>query len=116
MRLRYICLITLLGAGCRVGEPAPTTPTAPSRAEPMVRIGIKVDTAAVVLATTTPAQLLGQDDRVITEIPANELWTFTAAGSTIVATSPRGQSFTTSATPAKLQPGANGFVRAGRCV
>lgn len=113
MRLRYICLVTLLGAGCRVGEPAPTTPTTPSRAEPMVRIGIKVDTAAVVLATTTPAQLLGQDNRVITEIPANELWTFTAAGSTIVATSPRGQSFTTSATPAKLQPGANGFVRVG---
>lgn len=114
MRLRYIWLLTLLSAGCRLGESTATTrPTTPARAEPMVRIGLKVDTAAIVLSTTSPAQLLGQDNSVVAEIPANEPWTFAAAGSTIVATSPTGRTFTTSATPARLQPGANGYVRVG---
>ena len=113
MRLRYFWLLTVFSAACRVGEPTGTTPTTPARAEPMVRVGIKVDTAAVVLSTTTSAQLLGQDNRVVAEIPANETWTFTAAGNTIVATSPSGRTFNTSATPARLQPAANGFVRVG---
>jgi stage II sporulation protein D len=118
VKLRYLCLLTLSIAGCRLGEsttggPAPTTPTVPARTEPNVRIGLKVDTAAVVLSTTTPAQLLGQDNSVVAEIPANEPWTFTAAGNTVVATSPSGRSVSTSSTPAKLQPASNGFVQIG---
>ncbi len=118
MKLRYLCLITLSMAGCRLGETAgggapPTTPTVPSRAEPSVRIGLKVDTAGVVLSTTTPAQLLGQDDRVIVEIPPNERWTFTASGNDVIATSPAGRAVSTNATPARLQPASNGFVMIG---
>lgn len=118
MKLRYLTVLVLALGGCRLGETTtggtpPTTPTVPARTEPNVRIGLKVDTAAVVLSTTTPAQLLGQDGSVVAEIPANEQWTFTAAGNTVVATSSTGRTVTTSATPARLQPGANGFVQIG---
>jgi stage II sporulation protein D len=118
VKLRYFWLITLSMAGCRLGETTaggapPTTPTVPARTEPTVRVGLKVDTAAVALLTTTPAQLLGQDGSVIAEIPANERWTFTAAGNEVIATSPTGRTVSTSATPARLQPGANGFVVIG---
>jgi stage II sporulation protein D len=67
----------------------------------------------VVLSTTTPAQLLGQDNSVVAEIPAGEQWTFTASGNTLIATSANGRTYTTTSTPARVQPGANGFVRVG---
>jgi hypothetical protein len=55
VKSRYVLLCTVLMAGCRLGEStgprAPTTPTTPARSEPSVRIGLKVDTAAVVLST-----------------------------------------------------------------
>lgn len=119
MKLRNVWLLTLLVAGCRLGETTtttptrPTTPTTPSRTEPTVRIGLKVDTAAVMLSSTTPAQLLTQDNKVVAEIPANEVWTFTAVGETVVGRSPTGRSVTVSPTPGKLQPASNGFIRIG---
>ena len=115
MRLRYLWLLTALGAGCRLGETTvtPSTPTTPARVEPMVRIGIKVDTPAVRLSTTTPAQLLGQDNSVVAEIPADEAWTFTASGNTLTATTPTGRKISTTATPARLQPASTGYVRVG---
>jgi stage II sporulation protein D len=121
VKLRNVWMIALLAAGCRLGEtttgggvpPRPTTPTTPARTEPTVRIGLKVDTAAVVLSTTTPAQLLTSDNKVVADIPANEVWTFTAAGETVIAQSPSGRSVTVSPTPAKLQPASNGFVKIG---
>ncbi len=116
MKFRNVWLLALLSAGCRLGEgtpSAPTTPTTPARTEPTVRIGLKVDTAAVVLSSTTAAQLLDQNNRVAAQIPAHELWTFRAAGETVVATSPTGRSVTVAPTPAKLQPAANGYIRIG---
>jgi stage II sporulation protein D len=44
---------------------------------------------------------------------ANENWTFTAAGETVIATSPTGNSVSIAPTPAKLQPNANGLVKIG---
>jgi stage II sporulation protein D len=114
VKLRYVWITAMLAAGCRVGEVAPpTTPTTPARTEPMVRIGLKVDTAAVALSTTTAAQLLDQQGTVIVEIPANERWTFTASGNTVVATSPAGRAYSSAGTPLRLQPAANGFVQIG---
>lgn len=116
MKLRYVWTV-LFAAGCSLGEQTPatttTTPTRPARTEPMVRIGVKVDTAAISLSSTTAAQLLGQDGKRIAEIPANERWTFTAVGTTVVATSPNGRTVSTASTPARLQPAANGFVMIG---
>ncbi len=112
MKLVYVSMIALVIAGCRAGEPTgPTTPTIPGRVEPSVRIGIKVDTAAVSLSSTTPAQLLDRDGRVVTSIPANEVWTFTASGEELVATSSTGAVHRTTGTPARLQPASNGFIR-----
>lgn len=116
MKLSYVWPVVVVAAGCSLGEQtpaAPTTPVTPARTEPMVRLGLKVDTAAVTLSATTAAQLLGHDGKLVAEIPANEAWTFTAAGNTVVATSPAGRSVSTASTPARLQPVANGFVRIG---
>ena len=115
MKSRYALMPMLVLAACQVGERTPggappTTPTAPTRVEPAVRVGLKVDTAAVALSATTAAQLIGQDGKVIADIPANERWTFTASGETVIATSPAGVTRTSSATPLRLQPAAHGFV------
>ena len=115
MKARYYSLFVLMLAGCRVGEVAPptTTPTTPARTEPMVRIGLKVDTTAVALSSTTAAQLLDQQGKVVAEIPANERWTFTASGENAIATSPTGRTYTSSGTPLRLQPAANGYLLIG---
>jgi stage II sporulation protein D len=119
VKLRNVWVMAVLVAGCRLGEttgttaPPPTTPTTPARTEPTVRIGLKVDTAAVALSSTTPAQLLTQDNKVVAEIPANEVWTFSAAGETVVARSPSGSTVTVSPTPGRLQPASNGFIKIG---
>jgi stage II sporulation protein D len=118
VKSRYVWFFALVVSGCRLGEgtgttPRPTTPTTPARTEPTVRIGLKVDTAAVVLSTTTSAQLLDQENKVVAEMPADEQWTFTAAGNAVIATSPTGRTVSISPTPAKLQPAAHGFVRIG---
>ena len=115
MKLRYIWLAVLVAAGCRVGEVTPpaTTPTTPARTEPAVRIGLKVDTAAVMLSSTTAAQLLDQQGKVVADIPAEERWTFAASGNNVVATSPAGRSYSSSGTPLRLQPAANGFFTIG---
>ncbi len=112
MKHRYLWLIVPLMAGCRVGEsgPTPTRPTTPSRTEPMVRIGLKVDTAAVVISSTTAAQLLDQQNRVVANLGANERWTFTARGNEVIATSPTGVTSSSSGTPLRLQTAANGWL------
>jgi stage II sporulation protein D len=120
VKLRNVWIFALLLAGCRLGEttttpgggtPPRTTPTTPARTEPTVRIGLKVDTAAVALSTTTASQLLTSDNNVVVEIPAGEVWTFTASGENIIARSPAGRTVTVAPTPAKLQPASNGFVQ-----
>ena len=115
MKLRYVWLLVPIVAGCRVGEVTPptTTPTTPARTEPMVRIGLKVDTAAVVLSSSTVAQLLDQQGKVVAQLQPNERWTFTANGNNVVATSQSAQTFSSSGTPLKLQPAANGHLLIG---
>ena len=115
MKLRYVWMLIPIVAGCRVGEvaPPPTTPTTPARTEPMVRIGLKVDTAAVDLSSSTAADLLDQQGKVVARLQANERWSFTASGNNVVATSPNGQTFSSSGTPLKLQPAANGYLLIG---
>lgn len=116
MKLHYALMLIPLLTGCRLGErtpAAPTSPTVPARREPSVRIGIKVDTAAVVLSSTTAAQLLDQQNNVVANLGANEPWTFTASGDNVVATSPRGATSSSAGTPLKLQPAANGFLMIG---
>jgi stage II sporulation protein D len=109
---RYLWLMVPLLAGCRVGESGPTatTPTTPGRTEPTVRIGLKVDTAAVVISSTTAAQLLDQQNRVVANFGANERWTFTARGNEVIATSPTGTTASSSGTPLRLQTAANGWL------
>ena len=117
MKHRYLWLYVLALAGCRAGETGPTTPpttpTTPARTEPMVRIGLKVDTAAVVLSSTTAAQLLDQQGNVVANLGPNERWTFAARGNEVIATSPTGSTSSSAGTPLRLQAAANGWLMIG---
>jgi stage II sporulation protein D len=71
----------VLVAACRPGEvpPAPTPrPSAglPAR-EPVVRVGITVDSTAAVVTAATPFEIL-DGDRTLARSDANETWTVTA--------------------------------------
>lgn len=120
-KLRYYA-ITLLLAGCQLGESTPTTPTGapgvpsttrPTNKEPVVRVGIKLDTAAVFVSAAAPSELVDRDGKVIARPAANERWTFTSDSVSLIGTNAAGQTITSSALPLTLRAPDNALVTIG---
>src|SRR5687767_12869032 len=117
----YVVAVALALGACRLGESTPT-PTAPGtpdpsgrpRTEPMVRVGIKLDTAAVFITSTTAAAIVDREGKTLARADADERWTFTSdeAGS-IRATGADGESTASTAVPLTVRPADEGFVRIG---
>lgn len=108
-------LLALLLAGCRLGEetlPTSTTPVTPrpTGQELTVRIGIKIDTAAVFLTAVSPTDILDKDSRAIGRMQANERWTFTTDNTTITGTSAGGQTVSSTGLPVLLRPTGAAFI------
>jgi stage II sporulation protein D len=76
------CVLVVLAAACRPGEPLATRPTPPATGlpavEPAVRVGITVDSAAAVVGATTAFEIRVSGGDVIARGRAGETWTFTA--------------------------------------
>lgn len=117
----YVLAAALALGACRLGESTPT-PSAPGtpgpggrpRTEPTVRVGIKLDTAAVFITSTTSANIVDQAGKTIARADADERWTFTSAATgSITATAAGGETVTSSSTPLIVRPADEGFVRIG---
>jgi stage II sporulation protein D len=102
-RRRTVCVIAAaaLAGACRPGEPEPPAPPTgrpvpgrpvppPGRAdprpdlpdrEPVVRIGITVDSAAAVVSAPAAFEIRGPDDAVVARAGAGERWVVVADGS-----------------------------------
>jgi stage II sporulation protein D len=84
-RLLPLLAVAVLGAAAacapRITEPPPAVPGTLPRAEPAIRVGIAVDTAAVELGSTAGLTLLdaGAGDRVVGRKPAGQAWRVTAS-------------------------------------
>jgi stage II sporulation protein D len=118
--VRRSILFVLALSACRLGETTPTTPPGPGPvpgkpgAEPTVRVGIKLDTAAVYLTPTGAATLTDRDGNIIARPPANRRWTFTSDSSNrVTASSDDGESITSSGAPLTLRVGNSAFVKIG---
>jgi len=94
--VRAIAAIGMLAlAGCARGEvvpeePAPTpVPTTPGRpaAEPMVRVGVVVDTSELQVGSTAGLRILSLDGTVLVEGGAGENWSVRVAGDQIAGAS-----------------------------
>ena len=114
---RSIALLSLAVTACRVGEtlpPAGAAPTRLTKTEPNVRIGIKIDTAAVFIATTRPAAVVDRDGNTIAQTAAGERWTFSAAADgTITGQSAVGSAVGSNAQPLMIRSAADAFVTIG---
>lgn len=115
-------LLVLALSACRLGEgtPTPAGPGAPGAGgarpgvEPTVRVGIKLDTAAVYLTPTAAGTITDRNGDVIARPSANRRWTFTSDSSNrITASSDDGESITTDAAPLTLRVPNNAFVKIG---
>jgi stage II sporulation protein D len=75
-------LMLIAASGCRPGEPVPAAPRPPLAglpgAEPAVRVGITVDSAAAVVGATTAFAIRLAGGDVVARGGAQEIWTFTA--------------------------------------
>lgn len=104
-------------AGCRVGESTPANGAAPTKLakkEQPVRVGIKIDTAAVFVSSTAGADIVDRDGNRIGRGGANERWTFTSdAAGAIAGVSDGGASVSTTAAPIVFRAPANAFVKIG---
>lgn len=112
-----VLMVAVLLAGCRVGESTPANGVAPTRMskrEPAVRVGIKIDTAAVFVSSTGGANIVDRDGNTIGRAGANERWTFTSdASAGITGTSEGGASVSTTGTPVMWRAPADAFVKIG---
>ena len=118
MNLKWLLAATIVLSACQVGETTPpvpgTTPTRMGSKETRVRIGIKVDTAAVFLSSSMPAALVDRDGTTIGHAGANERWTFTSDSTgRITMQNQAGQTFTTDATPMTFRAEPNAYVTIG---
>lgn len=125
MRLRVLTVIAFSLSACRVGEVTPTAPGTPGgapvsttsnnkRTEPSVRIGIKIDTAAVFITTSAASPVTDKDGNVVLRTTPNDRWTFTAdATGAITARNSANESVTTNATPLMVRPADDAFITIG---
>lgn len=118
--MRRSILFVLALSACRLGESTPTPPAVPDPGatrpgvEPTVRVGIKLDTAAVFLTPTAAGTLTDRNGDVIARPAANRRWTFTSdSPNRITAVSADGESITSDAAPLILRVPTNSFVAIG---
>lgn len=93
--------------GCRPAGPPPTA-APPSaglpRAEPVVRVGLAVDVAEVVVGAEAPFEIVGVGGEVLARSSAGETWTFTAdAERRVVGRTGAGRRVGPSAAPVRVQ-------------
>lgn len=121
--MRKIVLISVLLSACRLGESTPpTTPTTPPGVptpgrpgvEPVVRVGIKLDTAALYISANGASTIVDRAGSIIARPAANRRWTFTADSTMrITATSDDGETITTDAGPLVWRVPNDGLARIG---
>lgn len=110
------CALVVALAACRAGE-VPSAP-APPRAgglpprEPVVRVGIIVDSAAVDVSATTAFDVHA-GDRTLASLPANEAVTFRGDGA-LEAIRASGQQLPASVSPVRIVARGGGVVIGGR--
>jgi stage II sporulation protein D len=113
----FVCAAGLLLGGCRPGEPLATRPLPPAaglpEAEPVVRVGITVDSTAAVVGATTDFTIRAAGGDVMARGRAGEVWTFTADEQGRI--SGRGPSGTTAPRSAsvRVEPAASGGLTIG---
>lgn len=117
MRVARCVLLAAALAACRAGEvpSAPATPAPvglPAR-EPVVRVGIVVDSAAVRVTASTPFDV-SAGDRTLASLTANVVVTFRAAtGDALDAARENGESLPTSTGPVRVVARDGGAVMIG---
>ncbi|MGQ0816139.1 MAG: SpoIID/LytB domain-containing protein [Gemmatimonadota bacterium] len=119
-RWEWVAVLALLLAGCRLGETTPTAPTTPDPgigrpgAEPTVRVGIKLDTAAVFVSATGASTVVDRDGNIIARPGAGRRWTFTSdSANRITATSDDGESIASNAASLTWRVPNDAFVTIG---
>jgi stage II sporulation protein D len=111
-----VVLLTLAVGACRLGE---TTPGgAPERSrlvrrEPIVRIGLKVDTTAIKVRSASALEIADRAGNIVARGGPSEQWTFTSdAPSRINGAGSAGGSFTSEVVPLTVRAGG-GFINVG---
>lgn len=79
----------------------------------MVRVGIKIDTAEIVLSSPGSSVVQDRDGNVVARPRANEVWTFTASDSTINLQNAAGESASSSRGPLTLHVEDSAIVKIG---
>ena len=127
MSKRYALFAVLFLLSCTRGEVVPsppptqtptppvTVPTTPTPRpgdvpEPMVRVGILVDTTAAVISASTPFTVASLDGTVLGQGDANEAWTFTAEGQLVRGASASGRSIGPAQAPLRVTPRDSGTI------
>lgn len=117
MKLKgMVVLLTLAISACRLGEtPAGGAPerTRLTRREPIVRIGLQVDTAAVMVRSASAVEIADRTGNIVARSGPNERWTFTSdAAGRIAGASSTGGSFTSDVAPLTIRAGG-GLINVG---
>ena len=111
-----VILLTLAVSACRLGEtPAGSAPerTRLTRREPMVRVGLKIDTAAITVRSASSVEIADRAGSIVARGRPNELWTFTSdAAGRVSGASSSGVSFTSDGAPLTVRSGG-GLINVG---
>jgi stage II sporulation protein D len=113
---RLVVVLALAASACRLGETtARGTPdrTRLTRREPMVRVGLKIDTAAIMMRSASTFEIADRTGNIVARGRPNDVWTFTAdAAGRITGAGGVGGSFTSDAMPLTVRA-SGGFINVG---
>ncbi len=110
MSARSLIFVTaLLAAACTRGEVVPRD-TPPRMPQPMVRVGITLDTTSAAVSGTSDYEIRTQAGDVLTRSQAGETWTFTVEDNRLRARSSTGREVGPAAAPLLVTPAEAGIV------